>query len=69
MPVKIGGRTYYRTAEACQMVGISRSTLLRWLKEKSLSLPEYRDRRMWRLFTKDDIAKLSLEANRVTEGG
>ena len=67
MPVKISGRTYYRTSETCQMVGISRSTLLRWLKQRNLSLPEYRDRRRWRLFTKTDIDKLSLEANRVIE--
>jgi len=48
------------------MVGISRSTLLRWLRQGDLKLPEYRDRRSWRLFTEDDVNRLNLEANRIT---
>ena len=32
MPVTMNDQTYYRIAEVCQMVGISRNTLLRWLK-------------------------------------
>ena len=67
MPVIVNGQTYYRTSEACQIVGISRTTLLRWLKQKSLNVREYRDRRKWRLFTEDEINKLNLEANRVIE--
>ncbi len=65
MPITVNGQTYYRTSEACQMVGISRTTLLRWLKQKNLNVHEYRDRRKWRLFTEDEISKLNLEANRV----
>ena len=65
MPIMVNGQTYYRTSEACQMVGISRATLLRWLKQKQLNIHEYRDRRQWRLFTKNEISKLTLEANRV----
>jgi len=66
MPVAINGRRYYRTSEACRMVGISRTTLLRWLREGSLKLSECRDRRSWRLFTDDDINRLNLEANRIS---
>ena len=66
MPIVINGQDYYRTSEACRMVGISRTTLLRWLRQGNLKLPEYRDRRRWRLFTEDDINKLNLEANRIT---
>ena len=66
MPVAINGQRYYRISEACRMVGISRTTLLRWLRQGNLKLPEYRDRRRWRLFTEDDVNKLNLEANRVT---
>ena len=66
MPVTINGQTYYRTSEACQLVGISRTTLLRWLKHKSLNICEYRDRRKWRLFTEGDVNMLNLEANRIT---
>jgi predicted site-specific integrase-resolvase len=48
------------------MVGISRATLLRWLRQGNLRLTEYRDRRKWRLFTEDDVSRLNLEANRIT---
>jgi len=66
MPVAINGQRYYRTSEACQRVGISRATLIRWLRQGNLKLTEYRDRRRWRLFTEDDINRLNLEANRIT---
>jgi transposase-like protein len=33
MPVKIDGRIYYRTAEVCQIVGIGKSTLFRWIRQ------------------------------------
>ena len=65
MPITVNGQTYYRTSEACQMIGISRATLWRWLKQKNLNIHEYRDRRKWRLFTENEIGKLNLEANRV----
>ena len=69
MPVTINNQTYYRTTEVCQMIGISRTTLLRWLKQTSLNIPEYRDRRKWRLFTENEIKELDQEANRVTVSG
>jgi len=65
MPVTVGGQTYYRTAEVCRIVGISRATLFRWLKEGIFSEAEHRDRRGWRLFTEDEIDKLKAEANQV----
>jgi excisionase family DNA binding protein len=67
MPVTINDKTFYRTSEVCQIARISRSTLLRWLKEENLEIPDYRDRRSWRLFTKEDVNKLALEANRICE--
>ena len=69
MPVAINGQRFYRTSEACRMVGISRTTLLRWLRQGNLKLPEYRDRRRWRLFTEDDVDRLNLEANRISAIG
>lgn len=59
MPVLINDQTYYRTAEVCRMVGISRTTLFRWLREGIVSDVEYRDWRGWRLFTpaQMDIAR------------
>jgi len=66
MPVAINGQRYYRTSEACQIAGISRATLLRWLRQGNLNLTDYRDRRRWRLFTEEDVSQLNLEANRIT---
>jgi len=67
MPVKINNSTYYRTAEVCQIAHISRSTLLRWLKEDDMGISDYRDRRSWRLFTEQDVNKLVTEANKICE--
>jgi DNA-binding transcriptional MerR regulator len=47
------------------MVGVSRSTLLRWLKQGVLKDASHRDRRGWRLFTQTDIQRIEAEANRV----
>jgi len=30
----ISDQTYYKTAEVCRMIGFSRNTLFRWLKEE-----------------------------------
>jgi len=67
MPISINDKTFYRTSEVCQIARISRSTLLRWLKEEDLDIPDYRDRRSWRLFTEEDVNKLASEANRICE--
>ena len=65
MPVVINGQTYYRTAEVCIMVGIGKSTLLRWIKENIINDAEHRDRKGWRLFTGDEIDILMAEARRI----
>lgn len=69
MPVTVGDKTYYRTAEVCRIVGISRATLFRWLKEDIFREAKHRDRRGWRLFTEDEIDKLKAEANKVNKSG
>ncbi|TFG47186.1 MAG: MerR family transcriptional regulator [Dehalococcoidia bacterium] len=56
---------YYRTAEVCELVGISRTTLFRWLKNDFLGESVARDRRGWRLFTEAEVENLKAEANRV----
>jgi DNA-binding transcriptional MerR regulator len=66
MPLVVNRRTYYRTAEVCRKVGISRNTLFRWLKQGLLGECERRDRRGWRLFTEDEIDLLKGEASRIT---
>jgi len=65
MSVTVSGQTYYRTTEVCKIVGISRSTLLRWLGTDVVNDVSYRDRRGWRLFTKTDIERISDEAHKV----
>ncbi len=65
MPVAIDGQTYYRTGEVCQIAGISKSTLFRWLKEGIFRGAECRDRRGWRLFTEDAVSRLNEEVNKI----
>jgi excisionase family DNA binding protein len=65
MPVKIRGEAYYRTSEAAQIAGISRSTLLRWIDDGIVKDESRRDRRGWRLFTQADIDRLQEEAGKV----
>ncbi|MFC1967332.1 MerR family transcriptional regulator [Chloroflexota bacterium] len=67
MPVDYDGVTYLRTADVCREAGISRSTLLRWLKQGVLEKP-YRDRKGWRVFTLDDLKKIRAEASRLHIG-
>ena len=55
MPIVIAGETYYRTAEVCRLIGVSRNTLFRWLKEGKFGQQEYRDWRGWRLFTREQV--------------
>jgi predicted site-specific integrase-resolvase len=67
MPIVMNGQTYYRTAEVCQMAGISRSTLFRSLKQGILTEAKHRDWRGWRLFTEEEITKLNERINQVVE--
>jgi len=69
MPVKLNGRTYYRTAEICQIVGIGRSTLFRWIRQNVVKEAQYRDRKGWRLFTEDDLRSLMAESSRIQKNG
>ena len=65
MSVQLNGQTYYRTAEVCRTVGISKTTLFRWLKGGVLNGAGHRDRRGWRLFTEEEIDALSAEVNQI----
>ena len=47
----------YQTNEAAQRIGCSRSTLLRWFREGRVT-DVARDRRGWRVFTKEDISRI-----------
>ena len=65
MSVILGGRKYFRTTEVCRVVGISRTTLFRWLTEGVFNEPKHRDRRGWRLFTEEEVNQIETEANRI----
>jgi phage antirepressor YoqD-like protein len=65
MAVEINGRIYYRTAEVCQMVGIGKSTLFRWIKQNIVQDAAYRDRKGWRLFAEDELFSLKSETNKI----
>jgi len=65
MPVKINGRIYYRTAEVCQIVGIGKSTLFRWIRQNVVKDAECRDRKGWRLFAEDELLSLKSETNKI----
>jgi len=67
MSVTVNGQTYYRTTEVCRLVGISRTTLFRWLKDGIFEEAQHRDRRGWRLFTEDELDKLKTEANQISK--
>ena len=67
MSVTVNGQTYYRTTEVCRLVGISRTTLFRWLKDGIFEEAQHRDRRGWRLFTEDELDKLKTEANQINK--
>jgi len=65
MPIKINGIEYYRTNEACLLAGITKNTFLRWVTNGSYPDVAYRDRRGWRLFTREDVERLKAEVNKV----
>ncbi len=53
------------TAEAAKQAGISKATLLRWLKEGKV--PEVaRDVRGWRVFTEEEVDKIREYANKIS---
>jgi excisionase family DNA binding protein len=47
----------YSTIEAAKAIGISKPTLLRWIREKKITDVK-RDRNKWRVFTEADVARI-----------
>jgi len=66
MPIEIDGKVYYRMQEAYREANIGRSTLLRWLKRGVIEEP-IRDRRGWRIFSKEDLERIKSEIKRISE--
>jgi hypothetical protein len=65
MPTTIRGTTYFRTAEACGMAGISKNTFFRWLRSGMIEDVRTADRHGWRLFTDCDLTVLRDRALRA----
>jgi predicted site-specific integrase-resolvase len=65
MSVSINNQNYYMIAEACEIAGTHRNTLLRWIRDGRFEDVTLRDRNGWRLFTEDDIKRLKLAVNTV----
>lgn len=65
MPTMIRGTTYYRTAEACELAGISKNTFFRWLRSGDFEDVSTADRHGWRLFNESDLDRLCQKAQRI----
>ena len=67
MTIVISGKKRYLMLEVCRKSCISRSTLLRWLAAGVIKEP-IRDRRGWRIFSKEDLRRIRTEIERTHEG-
>ena len=65
MSVEIEEKRFYRTNEALKIIGISKATWFRWLKEKKVEDVAHKDLRGWRLFTDDEVEKIRKYANTI----
>ncbi len=65
MTKEINGKTYYLTSEACEIAGISRGTLFRWIRVGIIDDVGLKDRNGWRLFTEAEVKKLKAENQRT----
>jgi excisionase family DNA binding protein len=57
-------KKFYSTNEAAAKAGISRDTLLRWLKTGKVPEPD-RDRNKWRIFSEREVEGIIKYANQV----
>jgi DNA-binding transcriptional MerR regulator len=69
VPFTLDGQTFYSIQEACRLAGTNRDTFLRWVREKKYPDVENRDRNGWRLFTAEDLQRLSARVNVVQRVG
>jgi excisionase family DNA binding protein len=67
MPMLINQQNYYMISEACEMVGVNKNTLLRWIREGRFTDVKTRDRNGWRLFSEHDVERLKNQVNDIKE--
>ena len=65
MPKMIGDKEFYSTVEAATAAGISKATLLRWLRNGDVREPK-RDRRGWRIFSEVEVEEIQEWAHRTS---
>ena len=65
MPKTIGEQKFYSSMETALAAGISKPTLLRWLKNGDIPEPK-RDRRGWRIFSEVELGKIRAWAHRTS---
>jgi hypothetical protein len=58
MPTRIAGVDYYLANEAARAAGISKATLLRWIKDNHIKDAKKRDRNGWRLFAETEVSAI-----------
>jgi excisionase family DNA binding protein len=58
----------YSTRQVADKVGVSKETLLRWLRAGKISEP-VRDRNGWRIFSDTEIDEILRFKNQVTPAG
>jgi len=63
--MEIDGQIYYRAHEVCTMNRISKSTLLRWIRNGIIEDTSRRDWRGWRLFSQDELQRIKEVANTI----
>lgn len=55
MPIPVSGKTYLSAQETATAAGISKPTLLRWIKSNRVKDSAKRDRNGWRLFAPAEV--------------
>ncbi len=48
----------YTTKQVAVTVGVDKSTLLRWIKQKKIDDVKHRDGRNWRVWLDEDVARV-----------
>jgi len=62
VPKVLAGTTYFFAYEAARAAGISKATLLRWIRQSIVNDAQMRDRNGWRLFTAAEVETIARAA-------
>lgn len=65
MSKRIGSEEMFSPQEAAEAAGISKATLLRWLRKGIVSEPR-RDRNGWRVFTAPEVKAIKICAEKTS---